>query len=69
MKVTIYRIFADIVEIDDPVVQAAIDSFGFDSTGLTEAVFSHLEAMHAIPAGVGLELPEERDASPHAGSL
>mgnify|MGYP000854588445 FL=1 len=66
MKVTIYRMIANIVEVPDEVI-ALSDAIkdGFPEDNFTDVCFTHLEAMGALPAiENGVELASEREAVP-----
>mgnify|MGYP001228413154 CR=1 FL=1 len=66
MKVTIYRMVANIVEIPDEVI-ALSDAiqYGFPEDNFPDVCFTHLEAMGWLPGlETGVEVKSERDAVP-----
>ena len=66
MKVTIYRMVANIVEIPDEVIALA-DAMedGFPQDNFSDVCFTHLEAMGELPPiETGTELASERGAVP-----
>ena len=66
MKVAIYRMVANIVDVPDEVIalsDAILD--GFPQDNFTDTCFTHLEAVGTLPGlDSGTELPSQREAVP-----